>query len=43
VRVAVGITAFNPETDQTVIDTIRRADKLMYADKRKHKEEGGAH
>ena len=41
VRVAVGITAFNPETDQTVIDTIRRADKVMYADKRKHKEEGG--
>ena len=38
VHVAVGVAAFSPDTDSTVIDTVRRADNLMYTNKRRHKE-----
>ena len=33
VRVAVGIAVFDPAEDETPLDTARRADKRMYADK----------
>jgi PleD family two-component response regulator len=36
--VAIGVAAFNPDTDSTVLDTVRRADKFMYTNKRGHKE-----
>ena len=38
VRVAMGVAAYDPETDHTVIDVMRRADKIMYANKRQRKE-----
>ena len=38
VHVAIGVAAFSPDTDNTVIDTVRRADNLMYTNKRRHKE-----
>ncbi|MBO4453064.1 MAG: diguanylate cyclase [Clostridia bacterium] len=34
VSVAIGIAAYDPETDESVDDVLRRADKLMYEDKR---------
>ena len=37
VHVAMGIAEFDPAQDHTVIDTMRRADKMMYTNKRKHK------
>ncbi len=37
VRVAMGIAEFDPAQDHTVIDTMRRADKEMYTNKRKGK------
>lgn len=37
VHVAMGIAVYDPEQDQSVIDTFRRADKIMYANKRAHK------
>lgn len=36
-RVAMGIAAFDPEIDTTVDDTMRRADRFMYEDKRVRK------
>lgn len=38
VHVAMGITEYDPEADRTVNDTIRRADKIMYENKRILKE-----
>ncbi|MCR5089931.1 MAG: transporter substrate-binding domain-containing protein [Oscillospiraceae bacterium] len=37
VRVAVGIAVYDPDNDGSVNDTARRADKLMYEDKRRGK------
>ncbi len=37
VKVAIGISKFNPGRDSTVIDVVRRADKIMYDDKRHRK------
>ncbi|MBR3570638.1 MAG: diguanylate cyclase [Oscillibacter sp.] len=37
VRVSAGIDAFDPQTDSYVVDVVRRADKLMYEDKRSRK------
>ena len=37
VHVAMGIAVFNPQIDHSVIDTVRRADKIMYSNKRQHK------
>ena len=37
-RVAFGIAVYDPELDDTVSDTIRRADKIMYENKRVGKE-----
>ena len=34
VHVAVGIAAFDPQIDEAVSDTLRRADKIMYDNKR---------
>ena len=34
VRVALGIAVYDPENDRSVNDTVRRADKLMYENKR---------
>ena len=34
VRVAMGLSVYDPEIDHYVIDSVRRADKLMYADKK---------
>ena len=41
VHVAMGIAVYDPEQDHSVIDTVRRADKEMYANKRKYKEAAG--
>ena len=41
VHVAMGIAVYDPKQDHTVIDTMRRADKAMYINKRKYKEAGG--
>ena len=38
VRVALGLAVYDPENDQSVNDTVRRADKLMYENKRKGKD-----
>ena len=37
VHVAMGIAVYDPREDHSVIDTVRRADKLMYTDKRTRK------
>ena len=37
VHIAMGIAVYDPENDSSVNDTIRRADKLMYENKRKGK------
>ena len=37
VHVAMGIAVFEPQSDHGAIDTVRRADKIMYADKRARK------
>lgn len=39
VRVAFGLAAYDPSRDNSVIDTMRRADKTMYANKRKQKKD----
>lgn len=39
VSVAMGIAEYDPQTDRLVIDTVRRADRLMYADKRARKQD----
>ncbi len=36
VHIAMGIAEFDPQTDKGVIDTVRRADRLMYANKQAH-------
>ena len=38
VHVAMGIAEFDPGCDSYVIDTVRRADKIMYANKHMRKE-----
>ena len=35
---AMGVAAFDPQTDSFVSDTVRRADKIMYANKRARKD-----
>ena len=37
VKVAMGIAVYDPPHDRTVIDVVRRADKIMYEDKRSRK------
>ena len=37
VHVAAGIADYDPRQDHSVIDTVRRADRVMYINKRKHK------
>ena len=37
VHIALGIAVYDPEIDQSVNDTVRRADKMMYENKRKAK------
>ena len=39
VCIAMGIAEYDPQTDRLVIDTVRRADRLMYADKRARKQD----
>ena len=39
VRVALGIAVYDPEKDGSVSDTVRRADKIMYENKRRGKEQ----
>ncbi|MBR4456256.1 MAG: transporter substrate-binding domain-containing protein [Solobacterium sp.] len=39
VHVAAGIAVYDPESDGSVSDTVRRADKLMYENKRMRKKE----
>jgi len=41
VSVAIGIAEYNPALDHSVTDTMRRADKVMYINKRKKKQEKG--
>ena len=38
VHLALGIAVYDPKIDRTVDDTVRRADKTMYENKRKRKE-----
>ena len=37
VHVSMGVAVYDPLIDHSVIDTVRRADKIMYADKRERK------
>ena len=37
VHVAAGVAVYQPDLDRTVMDTVRRADKVMYANKRMYK------
>ena len=39
VHVALGVSAYDPKTDRTVIDTVHKADEIMYKNKRKGKAE----
>lgn len=39
VHIALGIAVYDPEMDQSVNDTMRRADKIMYENKRQAKRE----
>ena len=39
VRITTGIAVYDPQEDRFVIDTVRRADKTMYANKHKRKSE----
>ena len=38
-HIAMGIAAYDPETDGSISDTVRRADKIMYENKRVRKEQ----
>ena len=37
VQISTGFAIFNPVSDRSVVDVVRRADKIMYEDKRKRK------
>ena len=37
VQIALGVAVFDPTIDRTAEDVIRRADELMYEEKRKRK------
>ena len=37
VHVAMGVAVYDPLIDHSVIDTVRRADKIMYLNKRERK------
>ena len=37
VHVAMGVAVFDAQVDQSVIETVQRAEKVMYTDKRVHK------
>ncbi len=39
VQVMLGIAVYDPDTDHSVTDTFRRADKIMYENKRRRKKE----
>ena len=39
IHVAMGIAVYDPGQDHSVIDTVRRADKFMYANKKVHKDQ----
>ena len=41
VRITMGLAVYEPGTDRAVIDTVRRADKRMYENKRKKKAAAG--
>ena len=41
IRVSMGIAVFDPRIDRSVDDVVRRADKLMYDNKREHKSARG--
>ena len=38
VHIAMGVAEYDPNVDHTVIDTVQRADRIMYADKRRRKQ-----
>jgi len=38
VHVSIGLAVYDPSGDRSVIDTVRRADKMMYTNKRRHKQ-----
>ena len=38
VHIAKGVAVYDPKSDRCVIDTLRRADKIMYADKQARKQ-----
>ena len=40
VHVAMGVAEHDPSLDHSVIDTVRRADKIMYQNKRERKTKG---
>ena len=41
VRITMGLAVYDPGTDRAVIDTVRRADKVMYENKREKKAAAG--
>ena len=38
IHIALGVAVFDPEVDRYVIDTVRRADKIMYTNKQARKQ-----
>lgn len=38
IHIAMGIAVFDPNVDSYVIDTVRRADKIMYTNKQARKQ-----
>ena len=36
-HLSMGVAVYDPENDTAVIDVVRRADEVMYEDKRVHK------
>lgn len=43
VSIAMGVAEYDPQSDLLVIDTVRRADRIMYADKRERKQDPQRH
>ncbi len=39
IRISLGVAAYDPRVDHAVMDTVRRADKIMYANKRRRKKQ----
>ena len=39
IHIAMGIAVYDPDLDQSALDVVRRADGIMYSNKRNQKEQ----